>query len=320
MKNKILLFTRNGIIGHLILQKMLPALIDMGLSPILVNTGEPESKGVPPCKELKDIGFYETHLLKNITFPFLDELSEETLSHETATSLKNLSKLYKLEYFETGDFNQPYFVEFLSKRTDIIGGVSFRILTIFKQELIDLFHDKHWFMWNLHTGILPEYRGVHIPFRAMHNKEKYYGYTLHEIDRGIDTGNIIQIVKAPIDYTKPVLDGYLQHIDSGAEAIVHSVQAYMKDGSVPSQKQDTTKQNYYSFPTAADFAQYNQENIHFMRSPNTIINMYLDYFAPQGCAWRQDLQRLLIQSVVLHENPIEAEKQALPATKKAKAA
>lgn len=45
---------------------------------------------------------------------------------------------------------------------------------------------------NVHTGITPEYRGAKSEFWAILNKDKnMIGYTIHILDEGIDTGNII---------------------------------------------------------------------------------------------------------------------------------
>ncbi len=44
---------------------------------------------------------------------------------------------------------------------------------------------------NVHPGILPLYRGLLPHFWAMIRGEKRLGVTLHEIDEGVDTGNII---------------------------------------------------------------------------------------------------------------------------------
>jgi len=53
-------------------------------------------------------------------------------------------------------------------------------------------------MVNIHVGITPKYRGVHGGYWAQYNKEPHlFGTTLHYIDSGIDTGDIIdqQIIK-----------------------------------------------------------------------------------------------------------------------------
>ncbi len=45
---------------------------------------------------------------------------------------------------------------------------------------------------NLHTGITPKYRGVHGGYWALVNNDmRFFGVTVHLIDQGIDTGEII---------------------------------------------------------------------------------------------------------------------------------
>lgn len=45
---------------------------------------------------------------------------------------------------------------------------------------------------NIHTGITPKYRGVHGGYWALVNKdETHCGVTVHCVDAGIDTGNIV---------------------------------------------------------------------------------------------------------------------------------
>lgn len=45
---------------------------------------------------------------------------------------------------------------------------------------------------NIHVGITPKYRGVHGGYWALRNQEpELFGVTLHFVDAGIDTGNVI---------------------------------------------------------------------------------------------------------------------------------
>jgi len=48
-------------------------------------------------------------------------------------------------------------------------------------------------LFNFHAGILPSYRGSGTINWAIMNQEKETGVTLHEIDKGIDQGDIIDI-------------------------------------------------------------------------------------------------------------------------------
>ena len=47
--------------------------------------------------------------------------------------------------------------------------------------------------YNFHPGILPQYRGASTFSWSIVNEEKEVGITLHEMDSGIDSGNIIAI-------------------------------------------------------------------------------------------------------------------------------
>jgi methionyl-tRNA formyltransferase len=55
-------------------------------------------------------------------------------------------------------------------------------------------------VYNIHTSKLPDYRGRHPTFHATINGEKYFGISLHEVNNGIDTGNIIAIEEVPYYY------------------------------------------------------------------------------------------------------------------------
>lgn len=54
---------------------------------------------------------------------------------------------------------------------------------------------------NIHSGITPQYRGAHGGYWALFNKDSIHcGVTLHYLDKGIDTGNVI--AQKPIHITK----------------------------------------------------------------------------------------------------------------------
>jgi len=67
-------------------------------------------------------------------------------------------------------------------------GFSIRFNKIIKKEIIDLFPEE---IINIHGGPLPYYRGVNSELFSLLNNERYYGVSMHYIDEGIDTGDII---------------------------------------------------------------------------------------------------------------------------------
>ena len=50
-------------------------------------------------------------------------------------------------------------------------------------------------LYNLHFSLLPNYRGCHTNFYQIRDGVNNSGVTLHHIDKGIDTGDIIDNIK-----------------------------------------------------------------------------------------------------------------------------
>jgi methionyl-tRNA formyltransferase len=50
---------------------------------------------------------------------------------------------------------------------------------------------------NFHPGILPNYKGSLSTVHSLINQEMFVGGTWHYIDKGVDTGNIIKVIKIP---------------------------------------------------------------------------------------------------------------------------
>lgn len=83
--------------------------------------------------------------------------------------------------------NSEEFLKSISKfNSDIFVSMSFN--QIFKKQIIDMTPMK---IINCHAGLLPYYRGRNILNWALINDEKKFGVTVHYVDEGIDTGDII---------------------------------------------------------------------------------------------------------------------------------
>ena len=73
---------------------------------------------------------------------------------------------------------------------------------------IKKFQSKNLF--NLHFSLLPKYRGCHTNFLQIYKGEKISGVTLHKIDKGIDTGDIIDQIKFKIGINDTAYENYLK--------------------------------------------------------------------------------------------------------------
>ena len=118
---------------------------------------------------------------------------------------------------------------------------------IFKQNIIDLAPKG---CINLHTALLPKYRGLMPTFWVLKNNEKYTGVSVFFVDKGIDSGPIIVQKKILID-TNSQEKLILKTKKIGMDAIVESIDLIHK-GKFRLIKNDEYLKSYYSFPTKKD--------------------------------------------------------------------
>lgn len=75
-------------------------------------------------------------------------------------------------------------------------------------KIININNFKSHNLFNFHFSLLPKYRGCHSNFLQIYKGEKFSGVTLHKIDNGIDTGDIIDQIKFRIKINDTALDNY----------------------------------------------------------------------------------------------------------------
>jgi methionyl-tRNA formyltransferase len=71
--------------------------------------------------------------------------------------------------------------------------------------------------WNLHLGDAERYRGAYPSIRALINGDDTYGVTLHRIDSGTDTGDILEKLMFPIPQGFNGRDLYYLMVEKGVE-------------------------------------------------------------------------------------------------------
>ncbi len=105
---------------------------------------------------------------------------------------------------------------------------------------------------NFHYGLLPQCQGPHPILWHMLNNDVEAGVTVHKVDEGIDTGDIIMQEKIGIDVkdTYGLLQSKLAFLAAKQSASLLKILTY---GSiVPATKQDLSNAKYYEMPTAKD--------------------------------------------------------------------
>ena len=118
---------------------------------------------------------------------------------------------------------------------------------IFKDEVINLAPKG---CINLHTSLLPKYRGLMPTFWVMKNEEKYTGVSVFYVNKGIDTGPIIVQKKVEIgNRTQEELIKYTKRI--GMKSIIEAVEK-INAGNVKTLENNDELQTYFSFPKRED--------------------------------------------------------------------
>jgi methionyl-tRNA formyltransferase len=147
-------------------------------------------------------------------------------------ALKQLGTKFGIDYVEPENINADKFLNRAAKfRADLFVSMSFD--QIFKKQTLKA---PPLGTINCHAGKLPFYRGRNILNWVLINDEKEFGITVHYIDEGIDTGDIILQKTYPItdkDTYATLLE--LAHIEC-AELLYDGV-CLIKSGLVKSKQQ-----------------------------------------------------------------------------------
>jgi len=105
---------------------------------------------------------------------------------------------------------------------------------------------------NLHSGLLPEYRGVMATFWSMLVGEKNIGSTLHYIsDKTIDTGAIIERSSRECNYQNTYFENVLSLYKQGVEDTIRAVDFISGNQHLAVQTSESNG-NYYTFPKSSD--------------------------------------------------------------------
>jgi len=100
-------------------------------------------------------------------------------------------------------------------------------------------------LYNIHFSYLPEYKGMYTSALPILNGENYTGVTLHKIDAGIDTGDIIQQEKIQLKKDITAQQLYFKYIEYGTVLVKNNIKDILYD-QFDSQQQNFHKSSYYS--------------------------------------------------------------------------
>jgi methionyl-tRNA formyltransferase len=139
--------------------------------------------------------------------------------------------------------NAPEYVEQL-RRLDLDLLVSVAASQIFKQQLLSV---PRLDAINIHTGTLPNYRGMMPVFWQMYDRRASIGITIHTMTTDIDLGQVLLHREVPLEGDRK-LDTVVRKMKRhGAQAMLEVLERYHAD-SVKPLAMNRSGEGYRSFP------------------------------------------------------------------------
>lgn len=99
---------------------------------------------------------------------------------------------------------------------------------------IDKFNSKRLF--NIHFSLLPKYKGMYTSVTPILNGDMSSGVTLHKIDKGIDTGDIIAQIEFEIDINDTARDLYFKYNQYGFQLFKENIDSLIKNSFISRQQ------------------------------------------------------------------------------------
>lgn len=161
--------------------------------------------------------------------------------------VKNVLRIHSIPLIEIdGSINSTESIaRIASYKPDVI--ISIAGNQIFKRPLIDLPQKA---CLNLHTALLPKYRGLMPSFWVLKNDEKETGVSVFFVDDGIDSGHIL--VQKRIEIGDRSQEELIKHTKRlGMDAIIEAI-ALLQKGDYQTIDNDAEEMTYFSFPTRED--------------------------------------------------------------------
>ncbi|AKB17610.1 methionyl-tRNA formyltransferase [Methanosarcina sp. WWM596] len=98
---------------------------------------------------------------------------------------------------------------------------------------------------NIHPSYLPYYRGQHVVNWAIANGENETGVTIHFVDKGIDTGDIIVQKKIPILFEDSANTLHYRIYHEACELLKYVLNTISSGKVLQAEKQDDSKASYF---------------------------------------------------------------------------
>lgn len=190
----------------------------------------------------------------------------------TCFSLAELGEKYGMTIHDVGNLNSAKAIRVLGECGGDLGIVlGTRILKA------STFRVPRMGCINLHKGKVPEYRGMPPGFWELYNGASSAGVTVHFVDKGLDTGDIVATSSVSILKTETP-ESLLEKLHAEGSRVLASAVALIRDGKVTPQPQAKWEGKPRSTPTREDVIFLQRRLPHWKRKSDgstTARNLYL---------------------------------------------
>lgn len=200
---------------------------------------------------------FAKHALFYGKYLILDSINQ-VLDTDTVYSPKRLARRHDIEYRHVQDVNTDEYISYAeSLSPDIL--VSVAATQKFESGLLEV--PKEYGL-NVHSSLLPEYRGVSPSFWTLFNGEDETGITVHEMAEEIDTGGIVRQAPVPIYDDDTVHSLNTRVAERGSEVLLHALEE-IKRGDESLEPIDPDHGSYYSMPTREEVREFRTQGNRF---------------------------------------------------------
>lgn len=169
-------------------------------------------------------------------------------------SVEQVCRGYGVRVLRTRDVNAPEFLGRLAQLDpDLI--ISVAAPQLFREPLIRL---PRRGCVNIHNSKLPKYRGMLPNFWQMFHGEKSVGITIHDINAGIDDGDIFLQTETPIAAGES-LDALIRRTKKLGARLMIDVLCKIRTGDVRAIENCKEHATYFTFPTRRDVDEFRRK-------------------------------------------------------------
>lgn len=158
---------------------------------------------------------------------------------------------------------------------------------------------------NIHGSLLPRWRGAAPIQRAIEAGDKESGITIMQMDKGLDTGDMLSIATCDITETDTSQSLHNKLLNIGYPALVDALSQLAQGSATPIQ-QDHQQANYAHKITKAE------ADINWQQDANTIVRKILAFNPAPVCYSSLEQKRIKIWDACVNVAVIDDETHSMP--------